>query len=70
MKAKDPAEGLLRVTRGKMGGRGDVVKRTWESDWVWMMVGLVLVRGGWSRLLAWPFEMVGLEGVKTLLGLE
>lgn len=66
VKAKDPAEGLKRVEDPKSGV---VVKRTWESDWIWMMVGLVLVRGGWSRLLAWPFEVMSLDGIRAVLGL-
>jgi hypothetical protein len=66
VKARNPEEGLLRGVDPK---RGSVVKRTRESDWVWMGVGLLLLRGGWERLISWPLEILGWEGVRALFGL-
>lgn len=66
VKAKDPGEGLIRAA---YPGKDKVVKRTWESDWLWMVIGFTLMRGTWTRLLGWPLEMAGLHGARAVLGL-
>lgn len=67
VKAHNPEEGLLRDADPK---KGSVVKRTRESDWVWMGIGLLLLRGGWERMISWPLEILGWEGARALLGLS
>lgn len=63
VKASDPSEGLLRTVQ-----RDTTVKRTTGSDWLWAVVGLALLRGGWVRILAWPLELLGLHGLRQALG--
>lgn len=71
----NPAEGLRMqeaelAKRGKKGG-GMVKGGIWggwkrKGEWVWMIICLVLFRGGWGRILG---ATVGLEGLREVLGL-
>ena len=63
-KALDPSEGLMRTYEGENGKK---VKRTIGSDWFWAVMTLALVRGGWIGFLAWPLELLGLQGLKGML---
>jgi hypothetical protein len=75
MRARTPHEGLRMqdAARSKMDG-GRVVWGGWrrKGEWVWMIIGLVLFRGGWTRLwsaLAMPLGWAGTEGLRAVLGL-
>jgi hypothetical protein len=61
----------MRTAQGKRAGVGDALMRSgyWERDWVWMVIGFLLLRGTWTRILAAPLEAVGLESVRDMLGL-
>lgn len=65
-----PTEGLRKVaeTRAYAPKGGAVAKRT-ERDWIWMVIGFLLLRGTWTRLLAAPMESAGLGIVRDVLGL-
>lgn len=70
-KALTPDEGLMRTAQVKRAGAGDAIMRSgyWERDWVWMVIGFLLLRGTWTRILSAPLEAVGLESVRDMLGL-
>ncbi len=59
-----PSEGLMR-----QAGRRDVSTRVFEKDWTWMLVGFLIFRASWTRLLAAPLEAMGLESIKDMLGI-
>lgn len=65
-----PTEGLRKVaeTRAYAPKGGAVAKRT-DRDWIWMVIGFLLLRGTWTRLLAAPMESAGLGIVRDVLGL-
>lgn len=68
-----PAEGLRKVAETKAyaprsGKPGAVAKRT-DRDWIWMVIGFLLLRGTWARLLGGPMESAGLGVVRDMLGL-
>ncbi|WRT63411.1 uncharacterized protein IL334_000316 [Kwoniella shivajii] len=50
-----PIEGLVSST---IGGR-EVMRKKGERDWWWMIIGFLLLRGTWSRMLIAPLEAVG-----------
>lgn len=66
VKARDPTEGLMQTAHPE---RGKVIKRTSGSDWTWMVICFMLMRGTWTKLLFWPLEVIGLTSVKDMLGL-
>ncbi|WVQ76864.1 hypothetical protein IAR50_006538 [Cryptococcus sp. DSM 104548] len=57
-----PSEGLVR---SMIGGhvhdskRGQVGKGGWDNDWWWMIIGVLLLRGTWGRLVLAPLEALG-----------
>ncbi|WWD22853.1 hypothetical protein CI109_107347 [Kwoniella shandongensis] len=60
-----PSEGLLRSA---IGSREMTVKNKWDRDWWWMIIGFLLLRGTWTRLVLAPIEALGLDGLKEMLG--
>ncbi|KAL7422758.1 hypothetical protein Q5752_002051 [Cryptotrichosporon argae] len=56
----NPAEAL--VGRGKGAGRG------WDRDWVWMVLGALVLRGTWMRIISAPLAWFGLEPVRMVMG--
>ncbi|BEI81069.1 hypothetical protein CcaverHIS002_0202290 [Cutaneotrichosporon cavernicola] len=61
-----PDQGLRAVARTRSyTPKGMVVKR--ERDWIWMVIGFLLLRGTWARLLG-PMESLGLGAVRDMLG--
>ena len=73
--ARDPKEGLLRTAEEKQktgSGKTGVVVRSkkWEADWLWMIVGFMLMRGTWTRLIAAPLEALGFVALRDILGLN
>ena len=68
-KVNNPSEGLLRTAEsGTTAKNSVVIKRNWESDRVWMIIGFMLMRGTWTRLLATPLETLGSWSIRGLLG--
>ncbi|KAK8844596.1 hypothetical protein IAR55_006443 [Kwoniella newhampshirensis] len=59
-----PSEGLVRSATGSR----EVVTNKWDRDWWWMIIGFLLLRGTWTRLVLAPIEALGLEGLKEALG--
>ena len=65
--ATNPSEGLMREaeaqrsTLGKRHGR--------DGEWIWMGILFMLARGTWTRLLALPFEALGLGSIQYILGI-
>ncbi len=63
-----PDQGLRAVARTRAyAPKGAVVKR--DRDWIWMVIGFLLLRGTWARLLGGPMESMGLGVVRDMLGL-
>jgi hypothetical protein len=62
-----PSEGLLRAAEGP--SKALLRSNPWDRDWVWMVIGFLLLRGTWTRVLSAPLEALGLEGVRDMLGL-
>ncbi|ODO03206.1 hypothetical protein I350_06051 [Cryptococcus amylolentus CBS 6273] len=62
-----PSEGLVRsMVGGSLNGNGRgkgsrQVKRkgSWDKDWWWMIIGVLLLRGTWGRLILAPLEALG-----------
>ncbi|CAK9783135.1 hypothetical protein CC85DRAFT_284115 [Cutaneotrichosporon oleaginosum] len=62
-----PDQGLRAVARTRAyAPKTAVVKR--DRDWIWMVIGFLLLRGTWARLLG-PLENMGLGVLRDLLGL-
>ncbi|WVQ82912.1 hypothetical protein IAT38_005048 [Cryptococcus sp. DSM 104549] len=60
-----PSEGLVRsAVHGKEVIRRDV----WDKDWWWMIIGFLLLRGTWARLVLAPMEVLGWDGWRGILG--
>ncbi|WWC67100.1 uncharacterized protein I206_101007 [Kwoniella pini CBS 10737] len=60
-----PSEGLLATA---LGGNDILTKRSnVQKDWWWMLIGFLLLRGTWSRLIVAPLESLGWG--RELLGL-
>ncbi|ORY27316.1 hypothetical protein BCR39DRAFT_538312 [Naematelia encephala] len=66
----NPTDGLMQST-GRLKGSGSelVASGIGEKDWIWMIIGFLLLRGTWTRALSAPLEALGLENVRNLLGL-
>ena len=72
-KRLSPAQGLLQSAKERQTPAGltmgkEIVQAK-EKDWVWMIIGFLLLRGTWMGVLTAPLDVLGLEGVKGLLGL-
>ncbi|WWC57804.1 uncharacterized protein I303_100339 [Kwoniella dejecticola CBS 10117] len=65
--APNPTEGLLATAMGS--GKSDLLtkRNNVQKDWWWMLIGFLLLRGTWSRLLIAPLESFGWG--KEVLGL-
>ncbi len=68
---KNPSEGLMmNLNKGKTAASSVVTKsRGVDKDWMWMVIGFLLLRGTWTRAIAAPLEALGLESVSDMLGL-
>ena len=65
--AKNPSEGLIMSATS---GKGLIVRsRAVDKDWIWMVIGFILLRGTWTKVLAAPLQALGLESIRDLLGL-
>lgn len=66
--ARTPSQGLVDTAEEKRA----LVKRTGKHDWIWMLVGFLLVRGTWANMLAEslePLESTFGTGLREWLGL-
>ncbi|KAL1408701.1 hypothetical protein Q8F55_005514 [Vanrija albida] len=66
--AKTPSQGLVDTAAEKRA----LVKRTGKHDWIWMLIGFLLVRGTWANMLAEtlePLESTFGSGLREWLGL-
>lgn len=68
VKASNPTVGLMRTAQEKRASSSRAVVRATSRDWIWMLIGFLLMRGSWAPLLANPLEAVGLTGLKDWLG--
>lgn len=71
--ARTPSEGLIlsagKSISRKRGPLAVTRSRDTEKGWIWMVIGFLLLRGTWTRVIAGPLEALGLESVRDLLGL-
>ena len=68
--AKTPSEGLAMSAIYARLGAGVVTRsRGMDLDWIWMVIGFLLLRGTWTRVIVAPLEALGLDSVRDLLGL-
>lgn len=68
VKAANPTAGLLRTAREKRALSSRNMVHATSRDWIWMLIGFLLMRGSWAPLLANPLEAVGLTGLKDWFG--
>lgn len=69
--ASTPAEGLLDTAERKVNiGPNNLlmIRHGMREDWIWMVVGFLLMRGTWTSWVEAPLEALGFGGLKTLLG--
>lgn len=58
---RNPAEGLVRSAATPGTYSKQVAKyRRWDKDWWWMIIGMLLLRGTWGRIVLAPLEALGL----------
>ncbi|GMK56392.1 hypothetical protein CspeluHIS016_0302320 [Cutaneotrichosporon spelunceum] len=62
-----PDQGLRAVAcTQSYAPKGTIAKR--GGDWIWMVIGFLLFRGTWTRLVGGPLESMGLGVVRDMLG--
>lgn len=58
---RNPAEGLVRSAATPHTYFKQVARnRRWDKDWWWMIIGMLLLRGTWGRIVLAPLEALGL----------
>nr|ODN88967.1 hypothetical protein L203_02373 [Cryptococcus depauperatus CBS 7841] len=58
--ARNPTEGLLRSAHRQGEKKAAALERIWDKEWWWMLIGVLLMRGSWGRVVLGPLEMIGL----------
>jgi hypothetical protein len=67
----NPTDGLLKSAKVGQGQSTGIVKeRGWDRDFVWMLIGFLLMRGSWTRIISQPLDTLGLDHIRGYLGLS
>lgn len=69
---RTPTEGLRQVAaerRGYPSSSSKALTRTSDRDWIWMVIGFLLFRSSWTRLLGAPLEVAGMDMLRSILGM-
>lgn len=65
---RTPTQGLRDTAAAhKSQQQPSTVAKRSHHDWIWMLIGFLLMRGTWAPLVSAPFDAVGLSTVKELL---
>ncbi|WVQ93967.1 hypothetical protein IAU59_001045 [Kwoniella sp. CBS 9459] len=71
-----PSEGLIQSAQAQAQARSSTygysadgrVGQRFDKDWWWMIIGFLLLRGTWSRIVLEPLEALGLGWGKEVMG--